>query len=120
MKRKSKAAKKYKFFRSELPTVVWDGKLNKAIARFVDGQFVTTDLTVARKLEQMGYPLIPVSTKTPPNISRKVPIAVQIKTNELSEEEERRIHKQAAGGIKQPTKVIEQSQIISPPQMVAQ
>lgn len=60
--------KLYRFYRSNLATVVWNPKEGKALARFVNGQFYTKDVEVARKLTEMGYPQVSLDASTPPNI----------------------------------------------------
>lgn len=58
----------FRFYRSNLATVVWDPKQGHALAEFVKGQFYTEDKKVAEKLIELGYPQVPLDAETPPQI----------------------------------------------------
>jgi len=58
----------YRFYRSNLPTVVWSKELNGPIAEFVNGQFYTEDPAVAKLLKDKGYPQISLDATEPPDI----------------------------------------------------
>jgi hypothetical protein len=58
----------YRFYRSNLETIVWDKEKNCALAEFVNGQFVTDDPEVAQVLLDLGYPRIPLDATSPPDI----------------------------------------------------
>lgn len=58
----------YRFYRSNLPTVVWSKELNGPIAEFVNGQFYTKDPKVAQLLKDKGYPRISLEATEPPDI----------------------------------------------------
>lgn len=73
VKRSTKAKKRWRFFKSGLPGIVWDPKKNKAMANFMisepKGTFITDDPKVAKILREKGYPEIPVNAKEPPAIA---------------------------------------------------
>ncbi|RLC88908.1 MAG: hypothetical protein DRJ03_01315 [Chloroflexi bacterium] len=58
--------RKRKFYRANLPTVVWDAGNDRALAEFVNGQFVTRDQDVAKKLLGLGYVEVDISADAPP------------------------------------------------------
>jgi len=58
----------YRFYRSNLATIVWGKKENKAIAEFVEGQFYTEDPKLAERLIALGYPRISLDATEPPDI----------------------------------------------------
>ena len=57
---------KRRFFRANLPNIVWNPELKKPLAEFRNGQFTTEDETVAEKLLEMGYVEIDVDATKPP------------------------------------------------------
>lgn len=59
---------KRKFYRANLPTIVWNPELKKPLAKFVKSQFVTEDDEVAEKLVEMGYPEVAMDASRPPTI----------------------------------------------------
>jgi hypothetical protein len=58
----------FRFYRSNLPTVVWDPEKGKALAEFIGGQFFTEDKRVAGVLQKKGYPMVPLDATEPPDI----------------------------------------------------
>jgi len=60
--------KLYRFYRSNLATIVWNPEKNKALCEFVDGQYYTEDAQVAQKLADLGYPQIPLDLDEPPDV----------------------------------------------------
>lgn len=62
--------KQWRFFRSNLATVVWDARPGKncSMADFSKGYFTTDDEEVAAILQKKGYPQIPLNMTEPPNI----------------------------------------------------
>lgn len=61
--------KAWRFYRSNLSTIVWDPDKDKPLADFTEGHFTTDDPRVAAKLKALGYMEIPLeSTEPPPNI----------------------------------------------------
>jgi hypothetical protein len=60
--------KLFRFYRSNLATVVWNPEKDKPLATFVKGQFYTKDPVVAQKLTEMGYPQVSLDANTPPDI----------------------------------------------------
>lgn len=59
----------WRFYRSNLATIVWDNRgSDKALANFSDGFFTTEDKAVANILRQKGYPEIPLDAAAPPDI----------------------------------------------------
>lgn len=77
MKRTNKPTKKgktlYRFYKSNLPAIVWSPFEDKPLADFSEGHFTTDDLKVAKFLLDNGYPQIPVDAKKPPNILVSIP-----------------------------------------------
>ena len=59
---------KRKFYKSNLSSVVWDPEEGKPLARFEGGSFTTEDESVAKILENMGYPEVDLEAETPPAI----------------------------------------------------
>lgn len=60
--------KKRKFYRATLPTIVWDPVNKKALAEFVNGQFITEDEDVAELLKDRGYPEVKLDVENPPEL----------------------------------------------------
>lgn len=58
--------KAWRFYRSNLSTIVWDGKAECPLADFSPGHFTTDNPKVARKLKEIGYPEIPIDATEPP------------------------------------------------------
>lgn len=60
----------WRFFRSNLSTVVWDPRkgMNKPLANFSKGHFTTEDKAVADILRKKGYIEIPLNMEKPPAI----------------------------------------------------
>lgn len=58
----------FRFYRSNLPTVVWDPNADRALAEFISGQFFTEDENVALVLRDKGYPQIPLDATEPPDV----------------------------------------------------
>lgn len=65
-KQKASEPKAWRFYRSNLSTIVWDPKLEQPLADFSAGHFTTDDPKVARKLRNLGYPEIPLDATEPP------------------------------------------------------
>lgn len=86
MKRTNKPApggkQKYRFFRSHLPTVVWDGQNNCVLADFSQGHFTTDDIEVAKTLLDKGYVQIPLDATEPPPVLVRIPGKSLANTNE--------------------------------------
>lgn len=57
-----------KFYKANLASVVWDPAEGKPLARFERGSFTTEDESVAKILEDMGYPEVDLDAETPPAI----------------------------------------------------
>lgn len=91
-----------RFYRSNLPTIVWDPKHNRALCEFVDGQFYTEDPEVASILTDKGYPEVALDQTTPPDImfpkgqslEGNVPIMGKGITEEVMLEREKRTAEQ--------------------------
>lgn len=60
-------ANKRRFYRANLAAVVWDAERNRSMAEFIDGQFITTNKSVADKLLELGYPEVDLKTENPPD-----------------------------------------------------
>lgn len=66
-KTKASEQKAWRFYRSNLSTIVWDPKSEQPLADFSAGHFTTDDPKVARKLRDLGYPEIPLDATEPPS-----------------------------------------------------
>ena len=62
----AKKQKKWRFYRSNLSTIVWDPQKDKPLADFSAGYFTTADPVVAEKLSNLGYYEIPLDSTEPP------------------------------------------------------
>lgn len=60
-------AKRRRFYRANLPSVVWDAKKGKALAEFVKGEFITSDERTASILIEKGYPEVDMDALDPPD-----------------------------------------------------
>lgn len=58
----------YRFYKSNLPAVVWNGKKNCALAEFQNGVFETDNKKIAQQILDLGYPQVSPTAKEPPNI----------------------------------------------------
>lgn len=56
----------WRFYRSNLSTIVWDRSNDKPLADFSAGYFTTTDPKVAEELINQGYYEIPLDSTEPP------------------------------------------------------
>jgi len=65
--------KRFRFYKSKLPAVVWSRKTGKKMADFNQGHFTTDDIEIAQILLDKGYPQIPVDAVTPPDVVVQVP-----------------------------------------------
>jgi hypothetical protein len=65
---------KTKFFRSGLASVIWDKERNKVLARFEEGQFVTSDARTIKLLKEAGYPTVPLNAKAPNRVLQENPV----------------------------------------------
>ena len=63
----------WKFFRSEMATIVWDPDNDKELAIFENGVFVTEDKRVAEILRKKGYIEIPMDADVPPGMVKVMP-----------------------------------------------
>ena len=62
---------KRRFYRANLPTVVWDKDKNKALVEFVKGEFITGSERVANILIEKGYPEVGLDDVDPPDFQVK-------------------------------------------------
>ena len=60
-------AKRRRFYRANLPSVVWDAKKGKALAEFAKGEFITSDERTASILIEKGYPEVDMDALDPPD-----------------------------------------------------
>lgn len=60
--------KVFRFYRSNLETIVWDKDNDRPLAEFVNGQFYTKDAKIAATLTAMGYVEIPLDLQEPPDV----------------------------------------------------
>lgn len=60
-----------RFYRANLPTVVWDKDKNKALVEFVKGEFTTGSGRVANILIEKGYPEVGLDDTDPPDFQVK-------------------------------------------------
>ncbi|MGD9156796.1 MAG: hypothetical protein PVG39_00180 [Desulfobacteraceae bacterium] len=65
-KQKASEPKAWRFYRSNLSTIVWNPKSEQPLADFTAGHFTTDDPKVARTLRELGYPEIPLDASEPP------------------------------------------------------
>ena len=68
--------KRWRFYRSNLSTKMWDKEKNRLLADVSDGTFTTDDPRVANMLKREGYPEIPLDADTPPDIIVNQPTVV--------------------------------------------
>lgn len=73
---------KYRFYRSQLPSIVWDGQNNCVLADFSKGHFTTDNLEVAEILLDKGYVQIPLNATQPPAVLVRIPGRSLKNTNE--------------------------------------
>ena len=66
----------YRFFKSHLPTIVWNPATDSVLADFTPGHFITYDPKVAKILRKNGYPEIAMDATEPPNIIVNQPTRV--------------------------------------------
>lgn len=59
---------KWKFYRSNLPTIVWNASTNTVLADFKQGYFITSSASVANALIGMGYPEVEINSTNPPEV----------------------------------------------------
>lgn len=68
-KTENNSRKQWRFFRSQLETIVWDPVGDCVLADFSQGHFTTDDQRKAKYLREKGYPEIPLdATEPPPNV----------------------------------------------------
>lgn len=72
----------YRFYRSQLPTIVWDGPNDCVLADFSLGHFTTDNINIARKLLDSGYVQIPLDATEPPPVLVRIPGKSLKNTNE--------------------------------------
>jgi len=58
--------KKWRFYRSNLSTIVWDPAKDRPLADFTEGFFTTSSKSTASTLRNLGYVQIPLDAKEPP------------------------------------------------------
>jgi len=58
--------KQWRFYRSNLETIVWNPDTNSRLADFSKGHFTTDDPKVAKRLKDLGYVEIPLDAEEPP------------------------------------------------------
>jgi hypothetical protein len=66
-KRKASEAKAWRFYRSNLSTIVWNPVTEQPLADFTEGHFTTDNPKTARKLRELGYMEIPLDATEPPS-----------------------------------------------------
>jgi hypothetical protein len=59
--------KKRRFYKANLPAVIWDPKADTSMAEFIDGEFITTSSEVADILIKKGYPEVAIDAVDPPD-----------------------------------------------------
>jgi hypothetical protein len=65
-KTKTNEQEAWRFYRSSMPTIVWNPDTDSALADFSEGHFTTDDPVLADRLRSMGYPEIPLDATEPP------------------------------------------------------
>lgn len=69
-----KNVKQWRFYRSNLETIVWNPKTNSPLADFSEGHYTTDDPEVADELRELGYVEIALdATEPPPDVMVKKP-----------------------------------------------
>ena len=58
----------FRFYRSNLASVVWNPKAGAPLAEFKRGEFITSEPWIAQKLIDLGYPRVPLDATIPPDI----------------------------------------------------
>lgn len=66
----------WRFYRSNLSTIVWDARNNKRLADFGKGYFTTEDKAVATILRDKGYIEIPLNMTEPPVMTVNQPAPI--------------------------------------------
>lgn len=67
----------WKFFRSEMATIVWDKDNNCELAIFENGVFQTEDKRTAEILRAKGYIEIPLDADAPPETIKVMPAPIR-------------------------------------------
>jgi hypothetical protein len=73
---KQSESKQWRFYRSNLSTIVWNPDKENVLADFSQGHFTTDDEKVALKLRSLGYPEIALDAESPPDIVVNQPTMV--------------------------------------------
>jgi len=60
--------KKWRFYRSNLETIVWDPRASRPLADFSEGHFITEREDVRDRLRELGYPEVALDAEVPPDI----------------------------------------------------
>lgn len=60
-------AKKRRFYRANLPTVIWNKDTDRALVEFVKGEFTTSNEKIANILISKGYPEVDLDAVDPPD-----------------------------------------------------
>lgn len=63
----------YRFYKSNLPAVIWNPEKNRPLAEFQKGVFETKKKKVAQKLLELGYPQVSPLATEPPDIVLGLP-----------------------------------------------
>lgn len=63
-----KEQKQWKFYRSNLSTIIWDKDNNRPLANFEKGFFITEDKRVVKILKEEGYPEVSIDAIEPPEV----------------------------------------------------
>jgi hypothetical protein len=58
----------WRFYRSNLETIVWDPENDRPLVEFIQGEFITSDPRIAEKLLELGYPRVPLEAVDPPDV----------------------------------------------------
>ena len=63
----------YRFYKSNLPAVVWDPGKGRSLAEFKQGIFETSNKKVAQAISDLGYPQVSPNATQPPSITIGLP-----------------------------------------------
>lgn len=63
----------YRFYKSNLPAVIWDPAKNQSLAEFKHGVFETDSKRIAQHLHDLGYPQVNPEATQPPAVTVGLP-----------------------------------------------
>jgi hypothetical protein len=60
-------AKERRFYKANLPAVIWDSKADASLVEFIKGEFITSNKEIADILIKKGYPEVAMDAIDPPD-----------------------------------------------------